>query len=56
MVTNFLCVFNYKIRIIFFKGQNIYDNSGILVPFVAHDGTACSGGLVPCVFSPRKKA
>lgn len=32
------------------------DNSGILVPLVAHDGTACSGGLVPCAFSSRPKA
>ena len=34
----------------------VVDNSGILVPHVAHDGTACSGGLVPCAFSLRPKA
>lgn len=40
-----------------FKDEfKLLDNSGILVPLLAHDGTAYSGGLVPCAFSSRPKA
>lgn len=36
--------------------RDLSDNSGILVPFVVHDGTTRSGGFVPYAFYPRPKA